>query len=161
MSSEETMQVTLREAKEKEAAEILHVMQVAFLEYKGKLDPPSGVHHETIESIKQKSQTGNFVLAEINDEIAGCVFYEKKASYVELGRLSVIPQHRKQGIGRMLIDHVEQKARQNQIPNVRLGVRMVLVNLRRYYEGLGYKSFSLETHKGYAEPTYVLMEKAV
>jgi ribosomal protein S18 acetylase RimI-like enzyme len=161
LSNQKDMEINLREAKEQEAPEILRVMQAAFLEYNGVLDPPSGVHHETVESVKQKLQTGNFVLAEINYEIVGCVFYENKVSYVDLGRLSVIPQHRRQGIGRMLIDYVEQKARQNQIPNVRLGVRMVLVNLRRYYEGLGYKIISLETHAGYAEPTYVLMEKAV
>jgi ribosomal protein S18 acetylase RimI-like enzyme len=106
-------------------------------------------------------QTGNFVLAEINHEIVGCVFYENKGSYMDLGRLSVIPEYRHHGIGRMLIDYVEQKAGQNQIPYVRLGVRVVLDTMRQYYEGLGYKTVSLETHEGYAEPTYVLMEKAV
>lgn len=155
------MEVILREADEREAQGILDVMQTAFREYVGKLDPPSGVHHETLESVKQKMQTGNFVLAEINDEIVGCVFYEKKGSYMDLGRLSVIPQHRNQGIGRMLIDYVEQKARQNQIPNVRLGVRVVLNTVRRYYEALGYKTISLESHGGYTEPTYAVMEKVV
>lgn len=155
------MQIIIREAEEKEAPEILQVMQTAFLEYKGIIDPPSGVHHETVESVKQKLQTGNFVLAEINHEIVGCVFYQNKGPYFNLGRLSVIPQYRNQGIGRMLITDVEEKARKSQIPCVRLGVRIVLTTLRQYYEGLGYKVVSFETHEGYSEPTYVLMEKAV
>ncbi len=155
------MQIILREAEEKEAPEILHVMQTAFLEYQGVLDPPSGVQHETIDSVRQKFQIGNFILAEINHEIVACVFYENKGAYVDLGRLSVIPQYRNQGIGKMLIDNVEKKARENHIPNVRLGVRVVLNTLRQYYEGLGYKIVSFETHEGYSEPTYILMEKAV
>jgi predicted N-acetyltransferase YhbS len=155
------MEINLREAEEKEAPEILHVMQAAFREYKQTLDPPSGVHHETIESIKQKFQTGNFIVAEINHEIVGSVFYQNKGSYVDLGRLSVVPKYRRQGIGKMLINEVEEKATQNQIPNVRLGVRIVLTGLRQYYEGLGYKIISFETHQGYSEPTYILMQKAV
>lgn len=155
------MQIVLREAEQQEAPEILYVMQAAFSEYKGVLDPPSGVHDETIESVKQKFQTGDFVLAEFNHEIIGCVFFENKGSYMDLGRLSVIPQCRNQGIGRMLIDYVEKKARQNQIPTVRLGVRIILNTLRQYYEGLGYGIVSFETHEGYSKPTYVVMEKAL
>ena len=155
------MNIILREAEEKEAPEILHVMQAAFLEYDGKLNPPSGVQHETIESVKQKIRTGNFVVAEVNHETVGCAFYEDKGSYVDLGRLSVIPQYRNQGIGKMLIGYVEKKAREKQIPSVRLGVRVVLNALRQYYEGLCYKVISFETHEGYSEPTYVLMEKAL
>src|ERR1043165_8734571 len=115
------MTVFLREAQEQEASEILRVMQAAFLEYNGVLDPSSGVHHETTESVKQKIQAGNFILAEINHEIVGSVFCENKGSYMDLGRLSVIPKYRNQGIGKMLINKVEDIARQNHIPTVRLG----------------------------------------
>ena len=155
------MAVFLREAQEQEASEILRVMQAAFMEYNGVLDPPSGVHHETTESVKQKIQAGNFILAEINHEIVGCVFCENKGSYMDLGRLSVIPKYRNQGIGKMLISQVEDIARQNQIPNVRLGVRIALDTVRLYYERLGFRIISFETHAGYSQPTYVLMEKAV
>ncbi len=44
-------------------------------------------------------------------------------------------------------------------PRVRLGVRIVLARLRAYYERLGYRVVEEHAHVGYAEPTYVILEK--
>ncbi|MGH2405709.1 MAG: GNAT family N-acetyltransferase [bacterium] len=98
----------LREATDDEVPILLAVLQAAFEQYRGRLDPPSGVHSETLETIRQKLKTGSAVLALVDDEVAGCVFYQQQASHMYLGRLSVLPKYRRQGVGQALIDcHAE------------------------------------------------------
>ena len=41
----------------------------------------------------------------------GCVFYQAAEDHLYLFRLAVLPAHRRQGLGRALIEHAEQQAR--------------------------------------------------
>jgi ribosomal protein S18 acetylase RimI-like enzyme len=151
--------IQLRQANDSKAPLLLSILHAAFEEYRGWLDPPSGVHAETIESIQAKLKTATAVIAYVGDEAAGCVFYEQENEHIYLGRLSVLPQFRKSGIGRELIDYVEAQAVNLGVPRVQLGVRIALPRLKAYYEKLGYRIISYETHPGYTQPTYVTMEK--
>jgi ribosomal protein S18 acetylase RimI-like enzyme len=153
--------IQLRQADENEAPLLLEILHAAFEQYRGRLDPPSGVHAETIESIQSKLKTARAVIAFVGDEAAGCVFYEQKGDHLYLGRLSVLPRFRRVGVGRALIDYVEMQAVNLSIPYVQLGVRIALPQLMAYYEKSGYHIVSYETHPGYEQPTYVMMEKNV
>src|SRR6266542_2985978 len=102
--------VQLREATEADVPTIFAVTRAAFGEYLGRLDPPSGVHRETLDSLREKLASG----------------------------------HTARARGR---------------PRVRLGVRVALARLRARYERLGYRVVEEHRHAGYAEPTYVMMEK--
>jgi ribosomal protein S18 acetylase RimI-like enzyme len=79
--------------------------------------------------------------------------------YVDLFRLAVLPSHRRRGVGRALVEYVETRALALGIPRVQLGVRMALPVNRGYYERLGYRFLEARAHSGYAEPTYVILEK--
>jgi ribosomal protein S18 acetylase RimI-like enzyme len=151
----------LRQANETEASLLLAIMHAAFEEYLGQLDPPSGVHAETIESVQSKLKTAKAVIAFVENEAAGCVFYEKENEHLYLGRLSVLPQFRQLGVGRALIDYVEAQAVNLNVHRVQLGVRIALPHLKAYYEKLGYRILSYETHPGSAQPTYIMMEKCL
>jgi predicted N-acetyltransferase YhbS len=151
--------IQLRQANETEASLLLEIMHAAFEEYRGRLDPPSGVHAETIESVQSKLKTATAVIAFVGAEAAGCVFYEQESTHLYLGRLSVLPQFRKLGVGRTLINSVEAQATKLRVPRVQLDVRIALPHLKAYYEKLGYRIVSYETHPGYTQPTYVTMEK--
>ncbi|MEW6737631.1 MAG: GNAT family N-acetyltransferase [Acidobacteriota bacterium] len=149
----------LQEATTKDAPAILAVMQAAFEEYRGKLDPPSGVHKENLESVLEKLQSSQVVLAIVEETVAGSVFYEIKDGYLHFGRLAVLPEFRRAGIGRALISYLEAKARELALPGVRLGVRIVLDQLHTYYQRLGYRVIEYRSHQGYSDPTYLIMEK--
>ncbi len=151
----------LREAMDAEAPVLLGVLQAAFEEYRGRLDPPSGVHNETVETLRQKLKTGAAVLALVHDDVAGCVFYHLETSHVYLGRLSVLPRYRGHGVGRALVEYVERRALELDMPRVQLGVRLVLSHIRTYYERLGYHPVRFTAHEGYAAPTSVIMEKTL
>ena len=137
---------------------LLTVLQAAFEEYRGRLDPPSGVHSETVETLRQKLKTGAAVLARIGDEVAGCVFYRQESTHVYLERLSVLPRYRRQGVGRALVDYVEQRAQMLKLP-VQIGVRLPLAHIRVFYERRGYRVVRYAAHEGYSEPTYAVMQR--
>jgi predicted N-acetyltransferase YhbS len=153
--------VFLREATDQDAPLLLQVLQTAFEEYRGRLDPPSGAHSETVEKLRQKLTTSHVVVAEVEGEIAGCVFYEAENGSMHLERLAVLPSYRRRGLGRRLIDYVEAQARALNLPHVRLGVRVVLKDNWAYYERLGYRLIEYKSHAGYSEPTYVILEKEI
>jgi predicted N-acetyltransferase YhbS len=154
-------EVYLREATEDDVSALLSLMQTAFEEYRGRLDPPSGVHSETLESIREKLQLGHAVFASVGGEVVGCVFYKPEGLGLYLGRLSVLPKWRGRGIGRALTQYVEGRARELEVGYVQLGVRTSLRGLRQYYERQGYRFVRYESHEGYSEPTSAVLEKAM
>jgi len=151
--------VTLREAGLDEAETILGLMQAAFAEYEGVLDPPSGARTETAETVRHRLLKGGAVLADAGGEPAGFAFFELQDGLLYLGRLSVPPTFRNKGIGSKLLEYVEERARTSGAAGVRLGVRLQLPHLIARYERKGYRVTKYMTHAGYAQPTFVFMEK--
>lgn len=154
-----THNLQMRPARADDAPLLHAILSAAFEEYRGLLDPPAGVLHETVDTIREKLQQGAFIIALLGDVPAGCVFYQPANSYLYLGRLAVLPQFRKQGVARALIDFIEQQAVIRQLPRVQLGVRTALPHLQAFYTQLGYHPVRYGTHEGYTQPTYVIMEK--
>ena len=151
----------VREAHSDEAGLVLDILLCAFSEYKGRLDPPSGVHSETTASIRDRLKAGGALVCEIGGTAVGCVFYAPKADHLYVGRLAVVPEHRRRGIGDMLLRASERRAGELGFARVRIGVRSALEKLRAYYEARGYAPIAFRSHPGYAEATYVEMEKAL
>jgi GNAT superfamily N-acetyltransferase len=134
-------------------------MWAAFEEYEGVLDPPSGAHHESIDTVGRRLSRGAAVLASVAEKPVGFAFYELDAGLLYFGRLSVLPQWRNRGVGGALLGYVERRARETGAAGVRLGVRLQLPHLVARYERLGYRTTKHMTHPGYARPTFVYMEK--
>ena len=152
---------SVREARSEDADLLLDLLRRAFREYEGRLDPPSGAHAETIASVGGKLREGGALVCEFGGNVIGCVFYTPKADHLYVGRLAVAPEHRRRGIGDVLMRASERRARELGFTRVRLGVRVALEKLRAYYEARGYVPIALHSHPGYAEPTSVEMEKTL
>ncbi len=153
--------VIFREATLADAEAILSVVYAAFEEYRGRLDPPSGAHSETVEKIRERITKAHAFVALYRDEIVGCVFSEEEEGYMYLNRVGVLPHYRRRGIARELIRLVEAHAQARRYTRVRLSVRVPLTGNRAYYEHLGYHVVEYASHLGYDRPTYVVMEKDV
>jgi len=161
MLSEITNRITLREAGVDEVETLLSLIHAAFGEYIGKLDPPSGAPNDTVERLLTHMQTAKAVIAEADGKPVACTFYDARGDHVYLFRLSVLPEHRRRGIAKMLIDYVEKKALEMGFTTVKLGVRTSLPQNQAYYERLGYEKVEEKYHPGYDRPTYVIMAKVV
>src|SRR5215216_2995695 len=158
--------ISLRAATAADIPIIVALIQAAFKEYDGVIDPPSGAHKENAENILRKLATERAVLALLNpdaerggDHAVAGVFYRNAGDHMYFGRLAVLPAYRNRGIAALLIGYVEQRARELNLPCVRLGVRIALPRLRARYERLGYRVIEEHRHAGYDHPTYVVMEK--
>lgn len=138
---------------------MLEVLHAAFEEYRGKLDPPSGVHSETSATIREKLTKGWAVIAKVNGKIVGCVFGQLDGDAVYLGRLAVLPEFRRLGIAHKLVAWIEQEGHALNARCIRLGVRLPLHELQAWYERQGYRVVESRTHAGYRHPTSVIMEK--
>jgi ribosomal protein S18 acetylase RimI-like enzyme len=149
----------LREAGEADAEAVAAIIRAAFEEYRGRLDPPSGALAETADTVREKMRTAQAVLALAGEVPVGCVFFRPEEGRLYLFRLAVLPGRRGRGLGRALLAHAEERARELGLPRVRLGVRAALARQIAFYEGLGYRRVGDGTHPGYAGPTYLLLER--
>jgi predicted N-acetyltransferase YhbS len=151
--------IILREATDDDIPALVAVLKAAFEEYRGRLDPPSGAHAETAAKVRAVLRTAHAVLALAGDQVVGCVFYTPVGDHVDLFRLAVLPAQRRRGIAGALIANVEARAHELGLARVQLGVRVALPGNRAYYERLGYRFVEARAHAGYAEPTFVILEK--
>lgn len=81
-----------------------------------------------------------FILEKSAEPIA-CVAYETpSAGLAYLNRLSVLPPHRKRGVGRRLVQHIIQLAHGAAIDTISIGVIGEHTELRQWYERQGFIS---------------------
>jgi ribosomal protein S18 acetylase RimI-like enzyme len=72
-----------------------------------------------------------------------------------------LPLARGQGIAKRLIEAVEDEARRRELPGVRCGVRIALVENQRLFNSLGYVEIGREAHDGFDHPTSINLRKAL
>jgi GNAT superfamily N-acetyltransferase len=150
----------LREAVPADAPEIARVLHLAFQEHEGKLDPPSGVHKETPESLAERMGKGGAVVVTADDgALVGAGFYEWRDDYAYIGRVGTLPAHRRAGLGTAILKAAEERARAKGYVRARLATRVHWAELRRYYESKGYRAVGYGTHPGKTLPTWVDLEK--
>lgn len=142
-----------------QADQILSVLLGAFEQYRQRLDPSSGVFHETAEDIQQKLELGGGFVARDGAQMVGVVLYQPHPDYMYLGRLGVLPTYRGQQIAMRLCAQVEQAALEHQLHRVQLAVRIVLTDNQQFFQNLGYRIVSYHSHEHYTQFTYVTMEK--
>jgi len=81
-----------------------------------------------------------FILEEESAPIA-CVAYETPSlGLAYLNRLSVLPRHRRRGLGARLVEHIIELARAGAIQTISIGVIGEHAELQRWYKKLGFVS---------------------
>jgi ribosomal protein S18 acetylase RimI-like enzyme len=138
--------LTVTQATIEQASLVYDIMLEAFEEYRGKLDPPSGVFAETVESVKRVMSEGGALLAWENGVPVGSMRYIFKPDHIYVGRVSVLPSHRGRGIATAMMRDVEAIACAHGYNAIRLGARLVLQSNITFYEGLGYRVIATRMH---------------
>jgi len=157
------MTIVLREAKPDDIAILTAAIRATFEEYRDKLNPPSGSLDEREEDVAAKLKKGGGVLAYVDQQLAGVVLYypSETDGSLYLGRLGVLPDFRRFGVGKALVQAVETRAQQLGYAEVTLAVRIQLPGNRQFFERLGYAVTSYETHAGFSAPTFTMMSKSL
>jgi GNAT superfamily N-acetyltransferase len=126
----------LRLAQDADAERLLKLINAAFGQAESHIIGRERVDLESVRSLLEK---GEFLLAENEAALAGCVYLERRGERAYLGLLSVAPERQNQGIGSLLMREAEQRS-------ARAGCRFMdlrIINLRR------------ENHAFYARRGYV------
>ncbi|MCZ8521098.1 MULTISPECIES: GNAT family N-acetyltransferase [Paenibacillus] len=118
---------------------VYEIMQEAFKEYRGVLQPPSGALGEKPEDLLPYLEGGGgAVLAWDGCAAVGSARYKKEADFLYIGRVSVLPAYRRRGLGAALLQHLEGVAVGLGYRRSRVGVRLSIPGNVAYYERLGY-----------------------
>ncbi|MCC6615999.1 MAG: GNAT family N-acetyltransferase [Anaerolineae bacterium] len=151
--------IRLLPATAQDAERLCDVIHASFEAYRDVLVPPSGAHKETPETIADKLARGGGIMAYSGETLIGGVLYEPREGCMYVGRLAVLPEYRRAGLGRQLLAAVEGQARALGIPAMELGVRTQLPGNRAFFERQGYRVKRADAHPGFSEPTFYMMEK--
>ncbi len=140
------MTIATRLARADDAPLIHRLTQQAFEEYRGQLQPPSSAHDETEAVVARALREGGAVLALEDAQPVGAARFRHQPGHLYVGRVSVPPQRRGQGIAMALMLAIEDQARRLGVPAVELQVRESLPSNVRLYEKLGYAVIRREPH---------------
>jgi ribosomal protein S18 acetylase RimI-like enzyme len=136
-------------------------MRRAFTEYRGVLVPESSVFVETADLIAEKLAGGGGFLAVEGANPVGCLIAEEKQERGYLGRLAVDPTLRRKGLARRLMLAGEGFARARGLAVAEVQVRIALTGNIALFQSLGYRETARRAHPGFAQPTYLVMEKSL
>jgi GNAT superfamily N-acetyltransferase len=98
---------------------------------------PSFCKPEWIESALEKNV--RFYLMELDGIAVGCVALEEaRPGVAYLERLSVLPEYRKRGFGKMLVAHIFDEARKIGVRQVEIGIIAEYEWLKNWYRKRGF-----------------------
>jgi N-acetylglutamate synthase-like GNAT family acetyltransferase len=152
----------LRAATVNDAETLSRLIVGAFSAYEIRLDPPSSALKETPVSVRAKFADHGGAIAESDGRGIGCVlFTPADATALYIGRLAVDSAWRRRGVARALVAYAEAEARRRGLRQMRLQVRIPLVDNQALFRSCGFVEVSRESHPGYTEPTTIRMEKCL
>lgn len=149
----------IRPASAADAGKLAALIRIAFAAQPVPVDPPPSALSVTREDVARHFQTAGGAIAEIHNEIAGAVLWGQQEKDLYISRLAVDPQYRRRGMATGLLVTAESAARQVGVTRLLLGTRLALPGNRRLFAARGFVEVSRHCHPGFAEPTWVAMEK--
>jgi DNA-binding MarR family transcriptional regulator/GNAT superfamily N-acetyltransferase len=93
---------------------------------------------------------GYFVMATLNDEPVGCGALKCHAGHGEIKRMWVTTSSRGLGIGRRILERLEDLARERRLPVLRLETNKTLTEAQSLYKSCGYREVSRFNNEPYA-----------
>lgn len=141
--------------------ELLNLIKRAFAPMDGVIDPPSSAHLLNVENLRDKAGREIALLALQDGRIEGCVFALERTDDFYVGKLAVAPELQGQGIGRQLMQAVEDFARRRNRPAIELQTRIELSANHATFARLGFRETERTAHEGYDRPTSITMRKVL
>ena len=141
--------------------DVLALIMGAFASMDGVIDPPSSAHLLTADTLRDKARREAGFVALKGDRIVGCIFALEKVAELYVGKLAVAPDCQGQGIGRRLMQAVEDLARRRGKAALELQTRIELTGNHAAFARFGFHETDRTAHEGYLRPTSITMRKAL
>jgi predicted N-acetyltransferase YhbS len=126
--------VKLRVADRGDADAITGLVNAAFEVERCFIDGERTSHNKVLTLLEE----GEFVLAQVGDLLAGCVYVRARGGRGYLGLLSVDPARRRSGIGSRLVAAAEDRCRAHGCTFIDLQIVNLRLELPAFYRRLGY-----------------------
>lgn len=154
------MDFQIRIATPDDAKLIYEITQAAFSEYRGVLPSVPTALGETLEETQQSLKEGGAILAvSSRGDAAGTARYKLLPNCFYIGRVAVLPSYRRQGLGGLLMNYLENLARQTDKAELRLGTRQTLPGNVAFYRSLGYAIEKIEPYPAPIDDFNIVMTK--
>jgi len=121
-------------------------MRAGFAELQGALPVDSGAHTETVDDVLAVMERGGAVLCFVDDVAVGSARFTLEEDQVYVGRVAVLPAHRRRGVASAMMRFLERLAADLGKDAVRIGVRDSLPSNVGLYQSLGYELVSSDPH---------------
>ena len=144
-----------------DAAAVAAPIRAAFAAQSVATDPPPSALRVSTADVATHLSRGGGAVAEAAGRLAGSALWTDQDGGLYLSRLAVTPAFRRCGVARALVAAAEAAAWQAGLARMRLSTRLVLLDNRRLFATCGFVETTCEAHPGYAEPTFVNMEKVL
>ena len=150
------------EAADSKHAALVHELTLeAFDAFRDSLDPTPGVFLETVDDVQYAIEDGAVAIAWVDGRPVGAVRCRQQGDSLYAGRLAVLPDARKAGVGSALMDFVEDQARAMRLSTVMVGVRSALPGNVAFFQKRGYFQIAEEAHPRNPASTSVTLIKIV
>jgi ribosomal protein S18 acetylase RimI-like enzyme len=140
--------IAFRSAQPNDVDAIVRLINTAFLVEQFFIER----HRTNPEMIRSLMETGQFLLAEDEPHLVGCVYVELRGEHGYLGMLSVDPARQRMGVGRQLIANAEQFFRAAGCHSSDLRIVNVRPELLALYRRLGYEVTGTSPYDTVVEP---------
>jgi N-acetylglutamate synthase-like GNAT family acetyltransferase len=134
VSSPATDPRSFRIAGQADVEALVHLINAAFLVERFFIEGD----RINAETIQRHMESGEFLIAEDEHCISGCVYMEPRGDRAYLGLLSVDPSRQRSGLGSRLMAAAEDRARASSIAHMDLRIVNLRQELPEFYRRLGY-----------------------
>jgi GNAT superfamily N-acetyltransferase len=144
-----------------DAEAVLELIQLAFAEQAGRIDPPSSMNNLTVIDVINHMETASVWGIEHNLQMIGCLFGTSQNDALYLSKLSVHPNARGQGVAGRLMTTAEIFAKDDGFAWLEVIARVELLENHRLFAHLGFEQFAEGRHDGYDRTTELHFRKPV
>jgi GNAT superfamily N-acetyltransferase len=141
--------------------EVLSLILRSFAYMDGVIDPPTSAHRLTPDGLRRKAEEEIVFLATRDGRIIGCVFVVEREDDCYIGKLAVEPDFQGQGIGKKLVEAVEEFAVARGKTALELQTRIELTGNHAAFARLGFRETGRTAHPGFHRPTSITMRKVL
>lgn len=132
-----------------DAAALLALIQTAFEEQRGRIDPPSSMNRLRPSDIAAHLMAEMVFVVEQDHSPIACLFATRKPAALYVSKLSVHPAKRGAGLARALLSAAEAEACAKDLPYLELISRRELTENHALFRHLGFEKFAEASHEGY------------
>lgn len=138
---------------------VLSLIRTSFAYMEGRIDPPSSMHHLTLDDLARQAAKAEVWAIEEDGRVVACVFLTPMARALYLGKLAVAVTHRGRGLARRLVGLAEERARALGLGAVELQSRVELTENHSAFAALGFRVAGETAHPGFDRATSLTFVK--